>query len=232
MRRRRARITLIENDRPLNLTSSILSTPISPIDFHRTIYDTITCTTYTELNAASAPHPYIIVALLRIDPSTAKITTIDSVVADDGDWIFNAKNHLSWAKSETWDPIPAAKQDTREVLLAAANAYLDQWGNVSLPVPLGTPCARLEGGLYTGEKDGKGNTCKMGAFPSPLRVSNRRYVVDVEMGSVGVLNDFPFLEATKAVNETTPSSNMFYVQGGLIRYIHENTICATRMCGR
>ncbi|KAK0639698.1 hypothetical protein B0T16DRAFT_518759 [Cercophora newfieldiana] len=223
-------LTYVENDLHPALNASVLTTPLS-IDFHRSVYDTTTCSTYTELNANSSSHPYVIVTLIRVDAATSKITTIDSVVSDDGDWIFDAKAHLSYALTEKWDPIPAEKRDTREVLLAAANAYLNQWGNVSLPVPLGTPCARLEGGLYTGSRNASSNSCFMPAFPMPLTVGNRRWVIDEEMGTVGMLNDFPFLEASKP-NGTTPSSNMFYIVGGLIRYIHENTVCATRMCGR
>jgi len=218
----------IENDERVNVTSSVLSKPI-PIDFQQSFYDTTACATFTELNAASASHPYVIHTQLRLTDN--KITAIDSVVSDDGDWVFDAKSHLSWARSEKWDPIPSAKQDTRAVIQAAGDTYLNQWGNPKLPVPLATPCARLEGGHYTGEGNLTANTCLMGAFPYPLTIANRRYVVDVDAGVVSILNDFPFLEASKP-NGTTPSSNLFYVQGGLIRYIHEVTVCATRMCGR
>ncbi|KAK4451070.1 hypothetical protein QBC34DRAFT_296294 [Podospora aff. communis PSN243] len=222
-------LNYIENDIPLNITSGVLSKGF-PIDFHRSVYDTVTCSTYTELNAASAPHPYVIHTIIRT--TNDKITTIDSVVSDDGDWIFDAKGHLSWALQEKWDPIPLEKQDKREVIQAAGDTYLDQWGNSTLPVPLGTPCARLEGGMYTGNRNATANTCRMPAFPQPLKVGNRRYVIDVEMGTVGILNDFPWLEASKGANGTTPSSNMFYVVEGMVRYIHEVTVCATRMCGR
>ena len=156
---------------------------------------------------------------------------MDSVVSDDGDWIFDAKGHLNWTTQEKWDPIPEAKRDTRSVIRAAGDAYLDQWANSTLSVPLGTPCARLEGGMYTGSRDPNANTCRMPAFPQPLKAGKRRYVVDVELGTVGILNEFPWLEASR-VNGSMPSSNMFRVEGGLIRYIHEVTVCITRMCGR
>ena len=147
-------------------------------------------------------------------------------------WIFNANLFLNWSKGESWDPIPAEKQNSRAVIKAAGDAYLDNWGNVSLPVPHGTPCARLEGGLYTGSKNLTANTCDMGAFPTPLTVGNRRYVIDEEFGAVSILNDFPFLEASFPVDKVTPSSNLFRVQGGFIRYIHEVTVCATKNCSR
>jgi hypothetical protein len=153
------------------------------------------------------------------------------VVADDGDWIFNATAHLTWAKQEKWDPIPEEKRDSRAVIKAAGDAYLDSWKNGSVTVPYGTPCARLEGGAYTGEKNPSTNSCKMPEFPKPFAgISNRRYVIDEELGAVDIFNDFPFIDKTRP--NGTSSTNMIRVEGGKIRYIHENTVCATRNCGR
>ena len=223
-----ANVTYTENYKITSLLNGTLSQPIK-IDFTRSAHDTTQCATWTEIIAATNPHPYVIHT--RIGVTDSKVTLIDSVISDAGDWIFDAKLHLNFTKSEMWDPIPAEKRDSRAVIKAAGDAYLDQWGNVNLTVPLGTPCARLEGGLYTGSRDPKANTCRMPAFPQPLKVAKRRYVIDEELGAVGILNDFPWLEAS-IVNGSTPSSNMFRVEGGLVRYIHEVTICATRNCGR
>jgi len=218
----------LENDIRLDITKGVLAKPIK-VDFSRSILDTTQCAIFTEL-AATSDHPYVIHT--HIWYANDKISAIDSVVSDEGDWIFNATTFLNWSKQENWDPIPAEKRNTRAVIQAAGDAYLDQWGNVSHPVPLGTPCTRLEGGLYTGSRNASANTCPMGAFPQPLNVGNRRYVIDEEFGSVSILNDFPFLEKTFPVEKGTPSSNLFRVEGGLIRYIHEVTVCATKNCGR
>jgi len=78
--------------------------------------------------------------------------------------------------------------------------------------------------------DGKTNTCTMGQFPVAFKVGNRRYVIDETVGGVDIFNDFPFIEATKP--EGTPSGNFIRVENGGIRYIHEDTICATKNCGR
>ncbi|KAK3322843.1 hypothetical protein B0H66DRAFT_555336 [Apodospora peruviana] len=222
-------VSYAENDTPMEISKGVLASPMT-IDYSRSIYDSEACTAFTELNAASSPHPYVIHT--RIVFASDSISTIESVVTDDGDWIFNATAHLNYAKQEKWDPIPEAARDTRATLKAAADAYLDQWGNPSHPVPLGTPCARLEGGMYTGTgNQSAANTCLMGAFPSPLKIGNRRYVIDETLGAVSIFNEFPFIEAT-AEDKAMPSSNLFRVQGGLIRYIHECTVCATRNCGR
>ena len=85
--------------------------------------------------------------------------------------------------------------------------------------------------MYTGDRSPSTNTCKMPEFPKPFAgCSNRRYVVDEVLGAVGIFNDFPFIDKTRP--DGTPSSNFLRVEGGLIRYIHENTVCATKNCGR
>ncbi|KAI0430271.1 hypothetical protein F5Y09DRAFT_331167 [Xylaria sp. FL1042] len=225
-----ANTSYAENDNPLDITKGMLSQPIT-IDFNRSIYDTTQCATFTELTAATSKHPYVIYTRILLDIDGSKITKLESVVTDSGDWAFNATGHLYWTKQEKWDPIPEAQRDTRAVIQAAADAYLDQWGNSALPVPLGTPCARLEGGSYTGQSNPSANTCRMGAFPQPLNVTNRRYVIDEELGAIDVFNGFPWLEATKP-NGAVPSTNFIRVERGLIRYIHEVTVCETPRCGR
>ncbi|KAI0401690.1 hypothetical protein F4802DRAFT_419289 [Xylaria palmicola] len=219
-----------ENDKPMEISKGVLSQPVT-IDFNRSIYDTTQCATFTELTAATQSHPYVIYTRLLFTEDASKITTIESVVTDKGDWVFNATGHLYWSKQEKWDPIPEGKRDTRAVIQAAGDAYLDQWGDSKKSVPLGTPCARLEGGSYTGQRNPNTNTCAMGAFPQPLKVGHRRYVIDEELGAVDIFNDFPWLEASKP-NGATPSTNFIRVEGGKIRYIHEVTVCETSGCGR
>lgn len=219
-----------ENDQTMDIAKGVISQPIT-IDFNRSIYDTTQCATFTELTAATSPHPYVIYTRMLLNGDGSKVTKIESVVTDDGDWAFNATGHLSWTKQEKWEPIPEAQRDSREAIQAAGDAYLDQWGDSELPVPLGTPCARLEGGAYTGQSDPSANTCRMGAFPQPLKVADRRYIIDEELGAVDIFNGFPWLEASKP-DGATPSTNLIRVEGGLIRYIHEVTVCATPHCGR
>jgi hypothetical protein len=221
-------VNYTENDVATDITKSLLSQAIT-IDFSRSLLDTIECSTFTEISAATNKHPYVIDTRMLI---TGKdVTAVQSVVADAGDWVFNATSQLSWTKKESWNPIAESERDTRTVLKAAGDAYLDSWADGKVKVPYGTPCARLEGGAYTGEKNAAGNTCHMPEFPKPFAgASNRRYVIDEEMGGVGILNDFPFIDKTRP--NGTPSTNLLRVEEGLIRYIHETTICATRNCGR
>jgi hypothetical protein len=116
---------------------------------------------------------------------------MESVVTDAGDWMFGAAEHLAVTRTQDWGEIPPGKRDTRAVIQAAADAYLDNWGDPALPVPHGTPCARLEGRINTGSKNPAGNTCDMGAFPQKLKVGHRRYVIDETVGAISVFHDFP-----------------------------------------
>ncbi|KAL5331964.1 hypothetical protein ACEPPN_001505 [Leptodophora sp. 'Broadleaf-Isolate-01'] len=134
------------------------------------------------------------------------INTIQSVITDEGDWVFNATGYLYWSSLEKWDVIPAGKRDTRTTIKAAADAYLDSWGDSSVKVPYGASCARLEGGAYTGTKTTTANTCKMPQFPLPFKIANRRYVVDEEVGAVDVFNDFPFID--KSIESSKDESIM------------------------
>ncbi|KAI3321676.1 hypothetical protein HD806DRAFT_545871 [Xylariaceae sp. AK1471] len=219
-----------ENDKPMEIATGVLSQPIT-IDFNRSLHDTTQCATFTELTAATSKHPYVIHTRMLLSADGSQITKIESVVTDSGDWAFNATGHLYWSKQEKWEVIPEAQRDTRAVIQAAGDAYLDQWANTTLPVPLGTPCARLEGGSYTAQGNPSGNTCKMPAFPQPLNVANRRYIIDEELGAVDIFNGFPWLDAGKK-DGAVPSTNLIRVERGMIRYIHEVTVCETPRCGR
>ncbi|KAH7317848.1 hypothetical protein BKA65DRAFT_557259 [Rhexocercosporidium sp. MPI-PUGE-AT-0058] len=233
--------TYAENSLPVPLASSILATTLH-IDIHRSLHDTFSCATFTELTAASNKHPYVIHTRMlfsstgmdtgegQVEGEKLVMQSMESVVTDEGDWVFNATGHLYWNSIEKWDAIPLNKRDSRTVIQAAADAYLDSWGDSSIKVPYGSPCARLEGGAYTGSKNTTTNTCRMPLFPLPFKITNRRYVVDEEVGAVDVFDDFPFIDKIRP--EGTPSSNLVRVEGGGIRYVHELTVCATKGCGR
>ncbi|KAK3356721.1 hypothetical protein B0T25DRAFT_516296 [Lasiosphaeria hispida] len=221
--------TYIENDKPLDIKSGVLSTPLK-FNSNRSIHDTTQCATFTELIAADNPHPYVIHTRIVFN-NAEKITLIDSVVTDGDDWAFNATGYVYWNSIETsWDPIAAGARDAREVVKAAGDAYFDRWNNVSVIIPMAVPCARLEGGAYTGRGNLTANTCDIGGFPSTIKVANRRYVVDEEMGVVSIFMGFPGLDRTYP-ERPMPDSHMFRVEKGLIRYIHTVSACHSYHCG-
>jgi hypothetical protein len=219
-----------ENDRVMDIAKGVLAGPLK-VDFTRGLYDTTQCIAFTELVAATDPHPYVILTRMQAT-STGKISGIESVVTDAGDWVFDAGKYLAVTRTQNWSEIPANKRDTRAVIQAAADAYLDNWGDPSLPVPHGTPCSRLEGGMFTGARNPGANTCDMGAFPEKLKVTNRRYVIDEVLGAVVVFHNFPWIDAGLPKDPGTQSGQMFRVEGGKNHYIHEVTVCTTPKCGR
>jgi hypothetical protein len=219
-----------ENDKAMDITKGVMAGPLK-VDFTRSFYDTTQCATFTELTAATDPHPYVIHTRMEATKK-GRVSKMESVVTDAGDWVFGAPEHLAVTRIEKWDEIPKDNRDTRAVIQAAADAYLDNWGDPALPVPHGTPCYRLEGRINTGTRNSTGNTCDMGAFPQKLKVTNRRYVIDENVGAVAVFHNFPWLDASQPVDPGTQASQTFRVEGGKNRYIHEVTVCREAGCGR
>lgn len=219
-----------ENDAPMDIGAGVLASPMQ-VDFTRSLHDTTQCATFTELVAATNPHPYVIHT--RIEATgDGQVSKMESVVTDAGDWVFGAAEHLAVTRTEKWDEIPLDQRDARAVIQAAADAYLDNWGDPDLPVPHGTPCARLEGRVHTATKNPGGNSCDMGAFPQKLNVGHRRYLIDENFGAVVIFHRFPWLDAGVPVDPGTPTSQMFRVESGKNRYIHEVTVCSIPNCGR
>ncbi|KAE8837944.1 hypothetical protein PTNB73_04048 [Pyrenophora teres f. teres] len=215
-----------------NITSSILSgTPAlgMTIDSHRSILDTTQCKTMTEIIVTDPTHPYVIHTQMTLD-NEGNVNLIDSIVTDKGDWAFNATGYKYWNSQETWDPLPEAKRDSREVVKAAGNAYADRFNDTSVVVPFGTPCARLEGGAYTGRGNLSANTCDIGGLPSNVPLTNRKYVVDEVMGVVDIFMGFTGLDRTRNT-EGAPDSHMFRIEGGKIRYVHTASACFVDGCG-
>lgn len=220
-----------ENDMPVAPADRIIAQPLK-VDFTRSFHDTTQCATFTEVVAATQAHPYVIHTRMEANEE-GQVTVMESVVTDADDWVFDADVHLTHTSAEDWGMVPAGQRDTREVLQAAADAYINNWGDPDLPVPHGTPCARLEGRIYTDEKDPGGQTCTMGAFPQPISTGNRRYVIDETMGAVSIFHRFSWLDAGLGpYHPGIPTSQSFRVLDGMNRYIHEVTACLTPNCSR
>ncbi|KAF2473129.1 uncharacterized protein BDR25DRAFT_387259 [Lindgomyces ingoldianus] len=198
-----------ENDKTADITKGILASALK-IDHKRSQHDTTNCSTYTELIITDSKHPYVIGTQMHL--TEGQVSKVETIITDKGDWLFNATGTLSWAAKETWDPIPEAKRDTRAVIQAAADAYCDIFHDKSVKVPWGQPCARLEGGSYTG-KGQSSDRCDVG-IPNGVELTNRRYVIDEEYGTVDVFMSFAGI----------PDTHEFRVEGGKLRYVHTMTV--------
>jgi hypothetical protein len=67
-------------------------------------------------------------------------------------------------------------------------------------------------------------------LPSTITVTNRRYVVDEEMGAVAIYLGFPGIDRS-VPGAPMPDCHFFRVEGGKIRYIHTVTTCEHAGCG-
>lgn len=206
-----------------SMLTGTFSKPLK-VDFHRSLLDTQECASFTEVIVTDPAHPYVLGTLLQL--RGGRVNSIDMLVTDKDDWLFNAANTLKYSKAETWSEIPEKDRDSRETIIAAANAYLDSFNDKSITVPWGSPCARLEGGLYTAKgKPGEvrpDDTCNVGV-PSNTKLVDRRYFVDPALGAVTVLLSFG--------NNSLPDAHTFRIEKGKIRYVHTITVCKTFNCG-
>lgn len=202
-----------EDREPADIAAGILTKPLN-IGFHHSILDTEQCQSFTELVDANPVEPYILGVHLTV--ADGAVSEIDTLITTTGDWLFNANNFLAWAPEEDWSPIPAAEHDSRETLIAAADAYLDRFSSETVEVPWGYPCRRLEGGARTGNGSAE-DTCEAGV-PQGVNFPIRHHVVDQELGAVVALVPF-------GGEGGLPDSHLFRVENGKLRWVHTITVC-------
>jgi hypothetical protein len=188
------------------------------IDHHRSLLDTSTCQTFTEVIVSDKANPYALGTRLRVNHGL--IAEIEMMWTTTGYWGFNVDNYLKYSSSENWDTIPAGKRDTRATLESAASAYLDAFleGKMDL-VPWGAPCNRTEGGMHTG-KGAPEDSCQVGV-PSGVNISNRHFVVDETIGAVVAFCTFGAGSANGGSG--APDTHLFRVENGKLRYVHTLT---------
>ena len=212
-----------------NLDEGLMSTGViskpQKIDFTRSILDTSSCTSFTEVIITDPANPMVLGAVLGA--RGGQVANIDILVTNrKNGWLFSPAGTLKYDKAENWGPIPEAERDSRQTLQAAADAYLDYFDDKKVSVPWGAPCERLEGGLYTG-KGGPGvsaptDSCNVGV-PAGVKIVDRQYIIDPDIGAVTVVNHF-------GTNQE-PDSHTFRVEHGKIRYVHTITACKIANCG-
>jgi hypothetical protein len=206
-----------ENHAPASIASGLIRTPMK-IDHHRSLLDPSTCQTFTEVIVTDKDKPYVLATRMRVNHD--KIAELEILWTTTGYWLFNADAYLKWSSSEKWDVIPAAQRDTRDTLVAAANAYLDAFleGKKDL-VPWGYPCNRTEGGAHTGNGSPM-DSCDVGV-PSGVNIANRRFVVDPTIGSVVVFCTFG--AGGPNGGSGSPDTHLFRIENGKLKYVHTLT---------
>jgi hypothetical protein len=207
----------MENAAPANINNGLIKTAMK-IDHSRSLLDTATCQTFTEVIVTNKEHPYVLGTRLRVNHD--KIAEIEILWTTTGYWLFNADTYQQYSSTEKWDTIPAGKRDTRDTLVAAANAYLDAFLEQKKDlVPWGYPCNRTEGGSHTGRGNAD-DSCDVGV-PSGVNISNRRFVVDSTIGAVVAFCTFG--AGNPNGGSGAPDTHLFRVENGKLRYVHTLT---------
>ena len=215
--------TYTENGSRVGFAAGLWATPLTP-DLTMSLLDVTLCQTYTEVIAASAPHPYVLGARLAVQASSGQISAVTVIATDCDDWGFNAATYLKEAKAEQtntaagsgWGPVDPADQYSRDELLAGGKAYFAYWGDKTVTVPWGYPCCRTEGGMVTNPdpKPNKSSTCSVGV-PDQNIPPITDQLADVDYGMVV---DF--------LNMPGPDSHWFrFTKSTDMRYVHTLTVC-------
>ncbi len=207
----------VENFKPTDINDGIIKKALK-VDHQRSLLDTSTCQTFTEVIVTDKANPYVLGTRLRVNHGL--IAEIEILWTTTGYWLFNADNYLKYSTAEDWGTIPAARRDTRATLESAASAYLDAFleGKGDL-VPWGYPCNRTEGGMYTG-KGAADDTCQVGV-PSGVNIANRHFVVDETIGAVVAFCTFG--AGGPNGGSGAPDTHLFRVENGKLRYVHTLT---------
>jgi hypothetical protein len=183
-----------------------------PVKYSRSLLDVTGCEMFTEVFITEGGHPYVLGTRLKL--TDGKISEIEVVVTDDGDWNFDATAYQTCAASEDWGVLPDADRSTREQLIAAGQAYFDIFSDKTVQVPWGTPCYRLEGGKgCTPQMDKSSQSCNVG-IPDGVTFTKTHWVVDVDVG--GVVGITLFYGAS-------PDTHMFRLVKGKIVKVHTLT---------
>lgn len=189
------------------------------VNWNLALLDTTQCKVFVEAVMLDEARP--VVTAMQFGRGFFGVGPFDHIVTDEGDWLFDAQATYEYARRENWDEIPEGQRNTREELIAAADAYLNLFNDPTVQVPWGEPCARLEGGAYTG-RGLPTDSCNVGV-PEGVPLVNRRYVVDEAKGAVNVFLDFGA--------NARPDSHTFRIENGRLRYVHTVTYCEEANCG-
>jgi hypothetical protein len=208
-------VKYLENWTEIKREQGLWNTPL-PIAFHRSFLDVDSCRTFTEVIVTENNPAYVFGTRLKVE--NGKIAEINSLITKEGDWLFNADNYLKYSKAEDWRVLKPAERVDRQTLIDAGNAYFDHFSDRTVEIPFGTPCARLEGGMYTARDFNDPNaSCNVGFPVDRLPMVDRSYVVDVDMGTVNIFLRF-------GNPPGAPDSHTFRLVNGKLRYVHTLTL--------
>jgi hypothetical protein len=195
-------------DREVQFGQGLWKTPIKH-DHHMNLIDEQECSTFTEIIAPTNDPQYINGARLKVTGD--QISEVYVIVTVKGDWLFNAENYLRYSTAEDWSELPVAQRLSRERLISDARSYFEYFNDKTATAAWGVPCARLEGGAYTGNNSN--STCNVGVPDNVnINISSFKYLVDVNHGMVVIFFFFGGAD-----------SHLFRILPTGFRYIHTLT---------
>jgi hypothetical protein len=206
-----------ENNAAADVKKGFLTKALK-IDQHRSLLDTDSCQTFTEVIVTDKAAPHVAGTRLRVNHD--KIAEVEIIWTTTGYWLFNADEYLRISSAEDWGPLAVEKRSSRGDLVRAANAYLDAFLEQKIDlVPWGYPCVRIEGGAHTG-KGLPSDSCADGV-PAGVNIANRHFVVDEVSGSVVAYCTFG--AGGPNGGSGAPDTHLFRVENGKLRYVHTLT---------
>ena len=154
---------------------------------------------------------------VRLKVANQKITEIETFVARETEFAFNAPTVLE-TKDQDWESIiPEEQRSSRLAMIAAADDYFDMFADKpKVRTPFATVCDRWENGFQTTKGGGTMGGVKMTAHdcsPKGLVISNhgpRRFLVDLEAGTVVAYVHF---------TGSLPDFHMFRMRNGKVDLI-------------
>ena len=140
--------------------------------------------------AEGTPRPILYGVRLKIEGD--RISEIESFVARETEFAFNAPAILAETKDQDWESIiPVAQRSSRLAMITAADDYYDMFAKEpEVHTPFASPCDRWENGTITTGGTMSGIEATMAAHdcrPTGLVITThgpRRFLVDVEAGTV------------------------------------------------
>jgi hypothetical protein len=201
----------LENMETVDRSAGLWNTAL-PVANALSFHDDTRCKTFTEIIVTEGDHSYVIGTRLYLHEG--QVIRVDSLVTDEGDWLYNANAFLKYTQQEDWSPLHEYQRTPAAEMIRGGNAYLDGFSDKFTDIPWGIPCARLEGGAYTNRDNDPNASCEIGMPPGVLYINNRDYLVDEEMGVVNIFCRFGNSDSGM------PDSHTFRYIDGKLRLIH------------
>jgi hypothetical protein len=94
------------------------------VEAHRALLDTASCKVFVQSVISDPERPMVLAT--QLTNGFFGVSPIENLVTDAGDWQFDPQAALArLGGGEAWAPVPEAQRQSREQLIAAAEAYLD-----------------------------------------------------------------------------------------------------------